>query len=102
MAGVGTLLKQAEKMQRQLEQLQVALAARELEVTGGGGAVRVQLNAAGQFLGLHVAPEFLREDAKLVEATLLRAIQEGAAQAKAAGEAEMQRLTAGLQLPGGF
>lgn len=102
MAGVGTLVKQAEKMQRQLEALQVTLAARELEVTSGGGAVRVKLSAAGKFLALHLDPEFLREDARLVEETLLRAIQEAAAKAKEVGEAEMQRLTAGLQLPGGF
>lgn len=102
MAGVGTLLKQAEKMQRQLEQLQSALAAHELEVASGGGAVRVRINAAGQFLALHLDPAFLRADAKLLEETVLRAIQEAAAKAKATGEAEMQRLTAGLQLPGGF
>lgn len=102
MAGVGTLLKQAQKMQRQIEELQAALAARELEVSSGGGAVRVKISAAGRFLALHLAPEFLREDPRLVEETLLRAVQEAAAKAKETGDAEMRRLSAGLPLPKGF
>ena len=42
MAGVGTLLKQAQKMQRGIEALQTQLEAKEIEITSGGGAVKLK------------------------------------------------------------
>ena len=52
MAGVGKLLKQAQKMQRGIEALQTQLEAKEIEVTSGGGAIKVKINGAGKFLSL--------------------------------------------------
>jgi DNA-binding YbaB/EbfC family protein len=102
MAGVGKLLKQAQKMQRQIEELNQSLAARELEVSAGGGAVQVKISGAGKFLAVKLDPEFLKEDPKLVEETLLNAVQEAAAKAKALNDSEMQRISAGFQMPGLF
>lgn len=102
MAGVGKLLKQAQKMQRSIETLQSQLELREFETTAGGGAVRVRINGAGKFLSLALDPEFLREDAKLVGETVLSAVQDAARQAKEFNEAEMQKVTSALQLPGLF
>ena len=100
MAGVGRLLKQAQKMQRQVEQMQADLAAREIEVSAGGGAVVVKINGAGEFLALQLDPEFLKEDAAMVSEAVLGAVRDAAAQAKAAHEAEMRKATAGFQMPG--
>jgi DNA-binding YbaB/EbfC family protein len=102
MAGVGKLLKQAQKMQRQMEEMQKSLETRELDVSSGGGAVQVKINGAGRFLALKLDPEFLKEDPKLVEETVLNAVQEAAAKAKALSESEMQRISAGFQMPGMF
>jgi DNA-binding YbaB/EbfC family protein len=100
MAGVGKLLKQAQKMQRQIESLQAQLEAREIEVTSGGGAVKVKINGAGKFISLALDPEFLKEDAKVVSDTLLAAIQDAAKQAKEHNDAEMQKVTSAFQMPG--
>lgn len=102
MAGVGKLLKQAQKMQRQMEEMQKSLETRELDISSGGGAVQLKVNGAGKFLALKLDPEFLKEDPKLVEETILLAVQEGATKAKALGDAEMQRISAGFQMPGMF
>jgi DNA-binding YbaB/EbfC family protein len=102
MAGVGKLLKQAQKMQRQIEELQKALEVRELDFSSGGGAVQVKITAAGKFLSLRLDPEFLKEDAKLVEETVLNAVREAAQKAKELNDAEMQRISAGFQMPGMF
>lgn len=102
MAGVGKLLKQAQKMQRQMEAMQAALESREIEVSAGGGAVQVKVNGAGKFLALRLDPEFLKEDAKLIEETILGAVQEAAAKAKALHEEEMQKISAAFQVPGMF
>jgi hypothetical protein len=102
MAGVGKLLKQAQKMQKQIEGLQSQLDAKELEFTSGGGAVKIKISGSGKFLGLTLDPEFLKEDAKFVSDTLLTAIQDAAKQAKEQNDAEMQKVTAAFQMPGMF
>jgi len=102
MAGVGKLLKQAQKMQRQIEEMQKILEARELDISSGGGAVQVKINGAGKFLAVKLDPEFRKEDAKLVEETLLNAVQEAATKAKALNDSEMQRISSGFQMPGMF
>ena len=100
MAGVGKLLKQAQKMQRQIEMLQTQLEAKEIEITSGGGAVKLKVNGAGKFLALTLDPEFLKEDAKLVSDTILAAVQDAAKQSKEQNDAEMQKVTSAFQMPG--
>jgi nucleoid-associated protein EbfC len=102
MAGVGKLLKQAQKMQKQIEGLQGQLDAKELEITSGGGAVKVKITGSGKFIGLTLDPEFLKEDAKFVSDTILTAVQDAAKQAKEQNDAEMQKVTAAFQMPGMF
>lgn len=100
MAGLGKMLKQAAKMQRQIDGLQSELEKHEIEVTSGGGAVAVRINGQGKFLSLRLDPEFLKEDAKFVEETLLGAVQEAAAKAKEYNDSEMQKVTSAFQMPG--
>ena len=100
MAGVGKLLKQAQKMQRGIEALQGQLEAKVIDVTAGGGAVKIKINGAGKFLELNLDPEFLKEDPKLISETLLAAVQDAAKQAKEFNDAEMQKVTSTFQVPG--
>ncbi len=102
MAGVGKLLKQAQKMQKQIETMQSSLENQVIDVSSGGGAVQVKVNGAGKFLAVTLDPEFLKEDAKLVSETVLSAVQEAATKAKALNESEMQKISAGFQMPGMF
>ncbi len=102
MAGLGKLVKQAEKMKRGIEALQTQLDAKEIEVTAGGGAVKIKVSGSGKFLGLALDPEFLKEDAKLVSDTILAAVQDAAKQSKDYNEAEMQKITGAFQMPGLF
>src|SRR5512142_1820539 len=100
MAGLGKLVKQAQKMQRGIEALQAQLEAKEFEVTSGGGAVKLKVNGTGKFLALTLDPEFMKEDPKLVSDTILAAIQDAAKQSKEYNEAEMQKITGAFQMPG--
>lgn len=100
MAGVGKLLKQAQKMQRGIEALQAQLEAKEIDVAAAGGAVKVKVNGAGKFLSLTLDPEFLKEDAKVVSDTVLAAVQDASKQAKDYNDAEMQKVTSAFQMPG--
>ena len=102
MAGVGKLLKQAQKMQKQIELMQSSLETQVIDVSSGGGAVQVRINGAGKFLAFKLDPEFLKEDPKLIEETVLNAVQEAAQKAKALNDAEMQKISAAFQMPGMF
>jgi DNA-binding YbaB/EbfC family protein len=102
MAGVGKLLKTAQKMQRSIETLQSQLEAREIEVAAGGGAIRVKITGSGRFVALHLDPEFLKEDAKLVEDTILAAVQDASKQSKDLNDSEMKKVTSPFQMPGMF
>jgi DNA-binding YbaB/EbfC family protein len=102
MAGVGKLLKQAQKMQRSIETLQAQLAAREFDFSRGGGAVQVKVNGAGQFVALKIDAEFLKEDAATVSSEILALVQEAAVASKKFNEEEMQKVTSAFQMPGMF
>lgn len=102
MAGVGKLIKQAQKMQKQIETMQSSLESQVIDVSNGGGAVQIKVNGAGKFLAFHLDPEFLKEDPKLIEETVLQAVQEAAAKAKELNDAEMQKISSAFQMPGMF
>ncbi|MDB2311060.1 YbaB/EbfC family nucleoid-associated protein [Opitutales bacterium] len=99
MAGVGKLLKQAQKMQKQMESIQGQLAEQIIEVSSGGGAINIKINGQGDFQAFKIDPEFLKEDAEFIEETLLGAVQEAAAKAKETSEDAMGAVTGGM---GGF
>ena len=102
MAGVGKLLKQAQKMQKKMEAIQEELASREIEVTSGGGAVTVVITGSQEFKRIKIDPELLKEDPEIVEETLLAAIQDALTQSKALQEKEMGSVSSGMQIPGLF
>lgn len=101
MAGVRQLLKQAQRMQQEMEVAQAALASKEIEHSAGGGAIVVTVTGSQELKALKIDPEFLKEEeADLVEETLLIALQEALAKAKALHEEEMGKLTQGFNMPG--
>lgn len=100
MAGLGKVLKEAQKMQKKMDQVQADLAQREITVTSGGGAVTIVVTGAQVIKSIKLDPDLLKEDVAMVEETLLLAVKEAVAKAKQVSEAEMQKITAGFSLPG--
>jgi len=102
MPGVGKLLKQAQKMQKAMESIQTELETVDIEVSAGGGAVKVTVNGQGALKSLKIDPEFLKEDASTVESVILQAVKDAAAKAKQKSEEEMTKVTGGFSIPGLF
>ena len=101
MAGLGKLMKQAAKMQQQMEQIQAELATRTVEATSGGGAVKVIAKCDGTIASIKIDPQALNpSDAQIVEDMILTAANQALAQAKDISNAEMGKATAGFSLPG--
>jgi DNA-binding YbaB/EbfC family protein len=101
MAGLGKLMKQAARMQQQMEQVQNQLASRTVEATSGGGAVKVTAKCDGTLASIKIDPQALNPaDAQLLEDMVITAANQALTQAKEIASTEMGKVTAGLNLPG--
>ena len=94
-------MKQAARMQQQMEQIQQDLASRTVEATSGGGAVKVVAKCDGTLSSIKIDPQAINPaDAQLLEDMILTATNQALGQAKEISNAEMGRVTAGFNLPG--
>ena len=94
-------MKQAARMQQQMEQIQNDLAKRTVEATSGGGAVKVVAKCDGSIASVKIDPQALNPaDAQLLEDMILTAANQALAQAKEISTAEMGKVTQGFNLPG--
>jgi hypothetical protein len=100
MAGLGKMMKQMAKMQKRMTSVQDELSQQELEVTSGGGAVRVRVSLQPEIKAIQIDPEFLREEVSLVEETLLEAVKGAFQAASEKNEAAMEAISAEFQIPG--
>ena len=101
MSSIGKLMKQAARIQRQMEDTQTALAARTVEATSGGGAVKVVAKCDGTLASIKIDPQALNPtDAQLVEDMILSAANNALTQAKEISTAEMGKVTQGFNIPG--
>ena len=101
MSSIGKLMKQAARMQQEMEQTQAALSARTVEATSGGGAVKVTAKCDGSLAGIKIDPAALNPaDAQLLEDMILTATNQALTQAKDISNAEMGKITQGMNLPG--
>ena len=101
MSGLGKLMKQAAKMQQQMEQIQAELATRTVEATSGGGAVKVVAKCDGTIASIKIDPQALNpSDAQVIEDMIFIAVNQALSQAKEISNQEMGKATAGFNLPG--
>jgi nucleoid-associated protein EbfC len=101
MSSIGKLMKQAQRMQQQLAEIQEGLAKRTVEATAGGGAVKVSARCDGTAASVKIDPQALNPaDAQLLEDMLLSALNTALSQAKEIQNTEMGKVTSGLSLPG--
>lgn len=94
-------MKQAARLQQQMEEVQAQLAARTIEATSGGGAVKVVVKCDGTIASVKIDPQALNpSDAQLLEEMVVTAANQALNQAKEISNAEMGKVTSGLSLPG--
>lgn len=94
-------MKQAARIQKQLEAKQAELAARTIEATSGGGAVKVVVRCDGTIASIKIDPQAANPaDVTLLEDMVLTAANNALVQAKEVQNQEMGSVAGGLQLPG--
>ncbi|HOX01914.1 MAG TPA: YbaB/EbfC family nucleoid-associated protein [Candidatus Paceibacterota bacterium] len=101
MSSIGKLMKQAARIQRQMEDVQTQLASRTVEATSGGGAVKVVAKCDGTLASIKIDPQAANpSDITLLEDLVISAANNALNQAKEISNAEMGKVTSGLNLPG--
>ncbi len=100
---IGSLLRQAQKMQREVKRVQDELRERNVSDTSGGGAVTAVVNGAKELVSIKIRKDAIDpEDPGMLEDLILAAVSAAMKKADELQKAEMQRVTGGLNLPGLF
>ncbi len=98
---MSNLLKQAQKLQAQIEKMQEELEGKTVEASSGGGMVKVVVNGKQEIVSIEIEPEVINPDDKeMLQDLIVAAVNEGLAKAKEMITEHMQKLTKGLNIPG--
>lgn len=95
------MIRQAQKMQEQMEARQAELAEQDFSVTSGGGAVEVVITGKKIIKSLTLKPEIVDpEDIEMLEDLVLAAVNEAIRMVEETTSKEMDSITEGLNIPG--
>ena len=100
---MNNLIKQAQKFQQQMEEMQKDLETKEFSATAGGGAVTAVVNGKKQIIDIKIKPEVVDpEDVEMLQDLVMLACNEALKTAEDQTAGEMKKLTGGMNLPGGL
>ena len=97
------MIKQAQKMQENMQKKQEELEALEHTVTVGGGAVEVVINGKKEFKQISIKPDVVDpEDVEMLQDLVMAAVNEAIRKVEDLHLSEMEKITGNLNLPGLF
>ena len=98
-----SMFKQAQDMQSKLAEIQEGLADKTVEVSTGGGMVKVVANGLNEIISVHIDDELINmSDREMLEDLITGAMNEVQKKVKELAQGEMSQLTGGLKIPGLF
>lgn len=97
------MIKQAQKMQEDIQKVQAEIEEKSYTVAVGGGAVELTMNGNKTVESIKIKPEVVDpEDVEMLEDLILSAFNEGVNKIEKESEEEMTKVTGGVSLPGLF
>ncbi len=103
MKNLGNMLKEAQKLQNRMAEMQEKLAEAELSGSAGGGMVAVTLNGKGEMRKVKIDPSLADPaETEILEDLIVAAFNDAKAKVEAHVQEEMGKLTGGLALPPGM
>jgi DNA-binding YbaB/EbfC family protein len=99
---LGQLLKQAQRMQAEMQKAQAELANTEVQGEAGAGMVRLTMSCNHQVRGISIDPALVGDDREMLEDVLVAAFNDALRKVETTVQARCGGLTAGLNLPGGL
>ena len=100
MAGLGDILKNAQKIKAEMDRLQAEAAAKTVEGSAGGGMVTVIANGKGEELSVKIDPEAAKEDVEMLQDLVMAAVNDALRKTRELLSQEISRLTGGFGIPG--
>jgi DNA-binding YbaB/EbfC family protein len=101
MKGMGNMMKQAQKLQKQMMKMQEELGERTVESAAGGGMVKVVVNGKQQVLSIEIEKEVVDpDDVDMLQDLVLAAVNDALAKSQEMMSSEMGKLTGGMNIPG--
>jgi len=102
-SGMGDLVRQAQRMQSKMAEVQASLKERVVEGTAGGGMVTVLVNGQQEPVAVKIDPEVIDpDDPALLEDLILAAARQALQKSKELANEEMSKVTGGMNMPGMF
>jgi DNA-binding YbaB/EbfC family protein len=97
------MLRQAQKMQEDMQALQEELDAKEYDVSAGGGMVNVKINGKKEILNIDIKPDIVDpDDIETLSDILVAAVNQALRQVETTNADAMEKVTGGMNLPGMF
>lgn len=90
------LLKQAQEMQSQIEEVQNQLSDMMIDADAGGGMVSVKVNGKQELLELNIEDSALKEEKEMLEDLIISAINKALSKAQAESQSKMNSVTGGM------
>ncbi|NCQ62063.1 MAG: YbaB/EbfC family nucleoid-associated protein [Myxococcales bacterium] len=99
--GMGELMRQASRMQRRIEQRREELKAEEFEAGAGNDRVKAKANGAAELISVVIDPElFASEGLEMTQDLVVAACNAALEQARTHVDAEIEKVSGGLKIPG--
>ena len=100
--GLGNLMKQAQKMQEDMQRVQEELANMEITGQAGGGMVQVVMTGRHDLKRVSIDDSLMSDDKDMLEDLIAAAVNDAVRQLEETSQERMSGLTAGMNLPGGM
>lgn len=101
--GMNNLMRQAQQMQKKIQEAQEEIGEQTFEASTGGGVVTAKVNGRQELLDIDIDPEVLDpEDAEMVEEMVTGAVNQAMETAGETMSKEIEKITGGMNIPGMF
>ena len=98
-----SMIKQAQKMQEEMERTQAELEEKEYETQAGGGAVKVKINGKKEILSIDISPDIVDpDDIETLSDVIVAAVNDAIKTVETASSEAMGKITGNLNVPGMF
>ncbi|MGQ9499546.1 MAG: YbaB/EbfC family nucleoid-associated protein [Dissulfurimicrobium sp.] len=95
------IIRQAQRLQAKITQLQAELIEKRIEASAGGGMVKAVANGKPEIVSITIEKEVVNpNDIEMLQDLIIAAVNEAISRAKEMAEEEMSKLTGGLRIPG--
>jgi len=100
---IAKMMKQAQKMQADMQKIQEDLSQRQYTAEAGSGMVSATVSGDGQLHSLTIKPELIKDaadDPEMLQDMIITAVREAIDQSKADAQEAMGKVTSGMNIPG--